>query len=536
MQLHLLSAVSWTACGMDDGVEGTRSPRACLSCRRMKRGCDRTYPKCALCVQKQLQCVYVFRRKQRKSQRADTSPMASLPSGSSISNRHPADAPGERETVREGLSDWSGSDSLATRFLDPEIFRQMQLEIPKVEVAINKSIIDLVGGIVDIQSTANIFFDTVHTWMPIISKKQFFAKLPRYLSNGKAELFLLILSMKLVSSSVSMGRTILYRIVKQFYFDIESSGMLSLQILQSAILIVLYELGHAIYPAALLSFGCCARYATALRIERTIIGSLDDANLPWIEVEECRRVWWSILLLDRFLNLADTRRQLITPEPGPGSYLPVDDAMWDAGSSRPEDALTLESSAGFHLGRFARFAQAACLLSQALHLAAEEPSENTQLQRTIFALVNVSEAEGNLSKWVFCTQLAVCYSAILLLEIPMSPLESQSTSVFKNADSSISPEAASALKTVVDTVSYFLAEPEGQKCDRVSPLLLHYIYRAASIYLGIKRATPSESITGNLNVLKEALRLFNRRWLVAGTYLSLLERWEIILLMQNKNE
>ncbi|KAH8800180.1 hypothetical protein F5884DRAFT_809561 [Xylogone sp. PMI_703] len=478
MQPHLLSAVSWTACEMDDGVEGTRSPHACLSCRCMKRGCDRTYPKC-----EQLQCVYVFRRKQRKSQRVDTSPMASLPAGSSISNRHPANAPGERETVREGLSDWSGSDSLATRFLDPEIFRQMQLEIPKVEVAINKSIIDLVGGIVDIQTTANIFFDT------------FFAKLPCILSNGKAELFLLILSMKLVSSSVSMGRTILYRIMKQFYFDIKLSGMLSLQILQSAILIVLYELGHVIYPAALLSFGYCACYTIAFRIERTI-SSLDDVNLPWIE---------SILLPDRFLNLTNPRWQLITPEPGTGSYLSVDD------SSRPEDALTLESSAGFHLGRFARFAQAARLLSQALHPAAEEPSENTQLQHIIFALVNVSEVEGNLSKWVFCTQLAVYYSAILWLEIPQSPLESQSTSVSKNADNSISPEAVSALKT-----------PEGQKCDRVSPLLLH--------------ATSSKSITENLNILKEVLQLFNRRWLVAGIYLSLLERWEIILLMYNKNE
>jgi hypothetical protein len=193
------------------------------------------------------------------------------------------------------------SDLLAARFLDPDIFHLMQLEIPKVDAKITKAVIDLVGSISDIQAVANIHFDGVHTWMPIISKKQFYDNLLHRLSYRRSELFLLTLSMKLCSAThIVTPKTILYRMVKQLHFDIESSGTLSIQVLQAAVLIALYELGHAIYPAALLSVGCCARYATALDINKPT-ASLGSIKLPWIEEEETRRVWWAIAILDRFV-------------------------------------------------------------------------------------------------------------------------------------------------------------------------------------------------------------------------------------------
>lgn len=155
--------------------------------------------------------------------------------------------------------------------------------------------------------------------------------------------------MKLCSSHVESAETDLYRVVKQFYFDVESCGTLSIQVLQAGVLIALYELGHAIYPATFLSVGGCCRYATALGLDKDV-SSRGYSKLPWIEEEEHRRVWWSLLildryvlsvaciigqnllrLLDRFLNLCDPGRHLITPDPEPGSYLPVDDAAWDAG-------------------------------------------------------------------------------------------------------------------------------------------------------------------------------------------------------------
>ncbi len=57
--------------------------------------------------------------------------------------------------------------------------------------------------------------------------------------------------MKLCSSHVTTPKTTLYRVTKQFHFDVET-GILSIQVLQAGILIALYEIGHAVYPAALL--------------------------------------------------------------------------------------------------------------------------------------------------------------------------------------------------------------------------------------------------------------------------------------------
>ncbi len=91
----------------------------------------------------------------------------------------------------------------------------------------------------------------------------------------------------------------LYRAVKQFYFDIEFSGRLSLQTLQAAVLIAIYEIGHGIYPAAIISVSNCARIGTLLGIDKSLNVWGPSSGIPWIELEERRRVWWAIIILDR---------------------------------------------------------------------------------------------------------------------------------------------------------------------------------------------------------------------------------------------
>lgn len=210
------------------------------------------------------------------------------------------------------------------------------------------SILELVGGVADIQTISTLFFDTIHSWMPIVSKHEFYKSLPSRLTTGRSELFLLVLSMKLCCARITAPKTELYHAVKQFYFDVEASGLLSIHVLQAAILITIYEVGHAIYPAALLSVARCAQYATCLGIDATARPP-QSMGLSWIRTEECCRIWWSISILDRsvsnsilrteahvfsrFLNLCDPRRHPATPEPHSGTYLPVDDASWDAGVS-----------------------------------------------------------------------------------------------------------------------------------------------------------------------------------------------------------
>lgn len=74
-----------------------------------------------------------------------------------------------------------------------------------------------------------------------------------------------------------------------------------------------------------------------------------------------------------------------------------------------EDACTLGSANGLEIGRFARLAQAAHLLSLVIKDVAEGSSDSSQLRRTIFALVHVSRIEARLRKLELCTQMTTCF-------------------------------------------------------------------------------------------------------------------------------
>jgi hypothetical protein len=100
------------------------------------------------------------------------------------------------------------------------------------------------------------------------------------------------------SESVQSLQTTSYQVAKQFYQDVETSGILSFQVLQAGILLALYEIGHAIHPSAFLSVGAIARYAYALGL-RADVESQINRPLTWVEQEESRRVWWAIVFIDR---------------------------------------------------------------------------------------------------------------------------------------------------------------------------------------------------------------------------------------------
>jgi hypothetical protein len=199
--------------------------------------------------------------------------------------------------------------------------------------------------------------------MPFISKTWTFKHLLSPLSQAHADSTLLLLSIQLISwipSASENPKTPMYIAAKQFFFEIETAGSLSIRAIQAGLLIGLYEIGHCIYPAAYMSVGTCARQAVALGLDRDIKQG-NVTGLPWDHVEERRRVWWAILILDRyalhslltgsclgtysflklvvwradifrrFMNLGYPPRMLATTDPAVGDILPADDTSWEQG-------------------------------------------------------------------------------------------------------------------------------------------------------------------------------------------------------------
>lgn len=125
----------------------------------------------------------------------------------------------------------------------------------------------------------NTYFATIHTWLPIVSKKRM--NMGAALSQGGPDLAMLFLAMKLAATSptdVLAGGSqhmAIYRAAKRFMSLLEHSGATSVMVLQSMTLIAYFEYAHALYPAAWITVAACVRYADFLGLpgfhEGTII-------------------------------------------------------------------------------------------------------------------------------------------------------------------------------------------------------------------------------------------------------------------------
>ncbi len=190
----------------------------------------------------------------------------------------------------------------AVYYLDHNIFQQCRLEIPKADIPIPAYVQELNGNVRNIRAMTTHYFDHLHHSLPFISKTRFFEHLLNPLAPPRADVTLLILSIQIASAvpeaDIPPEKSRKYLAAKQYFMDLLAAGTFSLQLLQAGVLISLYELGHAIYPAAYMSIGICARYGCSLGLNGQG-GSDSNMSPDWIEVEERKRAWWAVLILDR---------------------------------------------------------------------------------------------------------------------------------------------------------------------------------------------------------------------------------------------
>jgi hypothetical protein len=195
-------------------------------------------------------------------------------------------------------------ESISVFFLDVGIFQQRGITAPKPQIVVPHEILHAIGDDMKIRAAIGAYFFSVFKWMGIVSKKRLYEDVGHQPSILEADVALLLLSMQLLNEKPidnrETPRTTFYALTKEFYSSVESSGVGSIRLLQAGSLIALYEIGHAIYPEAYLSVGHCGRLGQA-------IGLHDTAGIPqlalqpdsWDEMEERRRVWWGVFILDR---------------------------------------------------------------------------------------------------------------------------------------------------------------------------------------------------------------------------------------------
>jgi hypothetical protein len=278
-------------------------------------------------------------------------------------NPHPNPHPGELGLGHRIQSHQSQLPSVF--FLDHALFQRSQILIPPPLLPIPPYITSLIGSNTSIRNIASTFFSTVHSYLPIISKKTFYDHFLNPFLQQRADVAFLCLCMKLIlwvppnsdsSLEGSDAQTVDYLAGKQYLSELEIAGVFTVPMLQGRVLIALYEFGHGIYPAAYMSIGNCAAQAFALGLgsekEAGEAEAEEGRRLTWVEHEERRRIWWAIVILERFVEepflfvlplltrilcrivyLGSVGRPLVTPDPTACKLLPSDDISWDQGVS-----------------------------------------------------------------------------------------------------------------------------------------------------------------------------------------------------------
>ncbi|KAL7780725.1 hypothetical protein V8C43DRAFT_299950 [Trichoderma afarasin] len=476
--------------------------RSCQACKLKKRRCTRELPACSLCLRRRRRCIY--------------QPAEQAESQSSLASK-------EADILRNDSSLLRNSFPVAV-LLDPLLSTHCELTIPRPCITLSPAVHHVLGDHIHRRALADEYFRTVHRWMPIISRTRLYGSLMDPSHHTDPDVAIVLLGIKLITSrpnNYSLSSE-LYTLMKETLLHAEMMGYVSIHTIQSAILTAVYEIGHAIYPAALTTISSCARHAVSLGITQAypVQGS------RWIEQEERNRIWWAILMLDRTTNMPLNGNHLCTPDPDTESILPVDDDDWDRGVLSIDIYRTLSSPPTLKTGRFARLAQAINLLSQVLRQIPKEdkiqldPSDIMPLDRTLFALERLIEIEEAQRGMIFCCGIAICYNALLLIHtvvlansLKSSPKESQDTSYL-----SLQATLANTLRN-----AQRFRGGEWGTLDDTSPFVLEWIYRSVTSLMSLGSEAEFCDTNQGITSLRAILETIGERWRAASVYLRLIE-------------
>ena len=147
-------------------------------------------------------------------------------------------------------------------FLDSKAFSKNPSRALDPGLAVPDDLLSVLGNTDNLLGLCQTFFSTIHTWAAFLSQKRTLYKVSQFNPGTDWSFALLLISMKLACSWPEQEedpRSSLYWLTKQSLAQIENSCLISLYLLQSAVLIATYEIGHGIFPAAYLSVGHAAR-------------------------------------------------------------------------------------------------------------------------------------------------------------------------------------------------------------------------------------------------------------------------------------
>ncbi|KAL0935125.1 fungal specific transcription factor domain-containing protein [Colletotrichum truncatum] len=567
-----------------------KAPQACGNCKRQKRKCDKAFPSCGLCSRMERCCDYAEPQKpaptaedfaalqlklveledRLKNASSETSSVSRngvgqghYGSSSGASMGGLASPPASASSGLEPL--WEQQSAVQFPpdvFLDIVTYECLNQPVPKPSIDIPADVLEHLSDETAVQTSIGAYFATIHPWLPIISKKRM--QMGVILSQGGPDPAMLSLAMVLMTTHPTQGLSCAqmpkYRSAKRFVSLLEHSGATSLMVLQSMVLIAYFEYAHGIYPAAWITIGSCVRYADFLGLPGFHEGNiLLSSPTTWTELEERKRTWWAILILDRFICIGNKKRYL-SPEPLEHESFPADDKAWDEGRvgralhQRVSSPCPSTSSSS----PFSSLCRSALLTGQVLrHVrdiaagrkqSSNAPSEDPQVPDVTSLSASLASELGSLPKdLIFLGPRGVLMSNAILLHdfycCPANPdgriwnldeTEQQARSVEDMRN--LSREIAQLASEILLLTFSMEKEENGKGSDIgvISPLVLDALYGAANTLAWLAREEGSAECEEAVENIKRCLSRLGARWRLAVEYGRMLEEQAFAYMMQDQ--
>lgn len=416
-------------------------------------------------------------------------------------------------------------------------FQECRVSVPKPVITTPQTIESILGSLTDIRDIVERFFENIHLWLPTISRKRLQLTLESPSFELTSDLSLLLLSMKLIAQSghrtAQDAQSPLYWLVKTYAATVESSGMTTVSMMQSLLLITAYELGHGILPAAYLSSGHCVRFGTLMGIhDRQKAPQILRRPGSFAEIEELRRLWWAAILLDRYSNMGLEQARPGTYDPPPNVVLPADEAAWDQGEMTTSEPLYVSTATSVQAGGFARTCQVAHLMGRTLNTMNDTFTDSSlrftqalQLHRTLTALSNILSAEAQQNPSRYLTACAMSLGTLMRLYEPFCCTESnQGNHTYEETE--MQAASISGMKDVSARVlglSSLIQTEMDRSLASISPLVADGLYTAAAGFQWIAHETGLDEPLAGYKALRAVLTRLSSRWAVAGEYIKILE-------------
>ena len=314
------------------------------------------------------------------------------------------------------------STSLLNNSLGIDIFSPERIQQYTVD-----TLVQYLGQPDDVHAMSTAFFTGTHQRIPALSKFRFYENFPSLTSRElRADYAALCLCMLLAQHPPPESMTIrppIYGIVKNLISLLEVANIISIDLVHCKMLLAFYEMGHGLHAAAYVSIASCARTARLLGLHRRVKNRF-DADCDLILMEEEKRAWWSVVIMDRFIGLCNRDDIFVTDDPERTDVLPIDDLVWSEGlvPADIEDLVllppSLDTPFNITVGQMARECQISNLAGRVIrHVFKPTPdpdfnaNEAIQLERTLRAYLPLLAAE-ELKIGKYCAAFGICNRSV----------------------------------------------------------------------------------------------------------------------------